>query len=271
MDSAVKRDAGGQAQSVLTLSREQVRAVDRIAVEQFGMTGLVLMENAARGCADVLLQAGVGGPVLICAGAGNNGGDGLAMARHLANAGCTVQVLLWQDRGDLVPLLESATAEKETLICESLAPDAAANFAIALRMGIPITLCNWTSVAAADDSTLAQLLATVRGEAVDWVVDAWLGTGARLPLSAEMGRVLALVNQLDCRRMAVDLPTGLECDSARHDAHVFRADLTCTFVGLKPALSDAAADAICGRIQTVDIGVPRICIEQAIEQSAKRS
>ena len=83
--------------SMLTLTREQSRDVDRRAVEQYGMTGLVLMENAGRGCAELLLTLGISGRVAICCGRGNNGGDGFVIARHLENAGVDVDVGLFAE------------------------------------------------------------------------------------------------------------------------------------------------------------------------------
>ena len=69
------------------LSREQVRDVDRRAISEYGMPGVVLMENAGRGAAELLIELGIAGRVVICAGKGNNGGDGYVIARHLRNRG----------------------------------------------------------------------------------------------------------------------------------------------------------------------------------------
>ena len=86
-----------------TLTRAEVREIDRRAIEEFGVPGVVLMENAGRGAADVLLSLGIGGPVLICCGKGNNGGDGLVLARHLDNWHFSVQVLLFAGPDELSP------------------------------------------------------------------------------------------------------------------------------------------------------------------------
>ena len=79
-----------------SLNREQFRLVNRIAVDRFGMLELVLMENAGRGCADLLERRGARGPVVICCGRGNNGGDGLVLARRLAVNGIACQVFMCQ-------------------------------------------------------------------------------------------------------------------------------------------------------------------------------
>ena len=83
------------------LSREQARAFDKHAIEQLGIPSPVLMENAGRGAAEVLRSLGVHGPVVILCGKGNNGGDGLVIARHLANAGIDVNILLFARPQDL--------------------------------------------------------------------------------------------------------------------------------------------------------------------------
>src|SRR5882724_7757046 len=83
------------------ISREQVRALDRRAIEEYGVPGVVLMENAGRGAAEVLMALGVRGPVLVCCGKGNNGGDGFVIARHLDNRGVPVRVFLFADPASL--------------------------------------------------------------------------------------------------------------------------------------------------------------------------
>src|SRR5213593_3262175 len=76
------------------LTRDQVRELDRRAIEEYGMSGLVLMENAGRGCVDMLCELGCKGPVVIVCGKGNNAGDGFVIARHLELRGYTCRVLL---------------------------------------------------------------------------------------------------------------------------------------------------------------------------------
>src|SRR5688500_9323554 len=103
----------------MALSRDQVRGIDRRAIDEFGMWGLVLMENAGRGCVDVLASLGCHGPVAIVCGKGNNAGDGFVMARHLDLRGIGVRVLMLGPPGEL-------------------RGDAAANYAIAAKAGIPL-------------------------------------------------------------------------------------------------------------------------------------
>src|SRR5438128_1160616 len=88
--------------ATLFLSREAVRALDRRAIEEFGVPAVVLMENAGRGTAELLLALGCRGPVVLCCGKGNNGGDGFVIARHLDNLQIPVRVLLFCSPPDLV-------------------------------------------------------------------------------------------------------------------------------------------------------------------------
>ena len=102
----------------VVLTRDQVRALDRLAIDAYGVPGLVLMENAGRAVADVARDAGpVVRSVAVLCGGGNNGGDGYVAARHLHNAGCAVAVY-------------AATAPAQ------LAGDAAVNANIVDRMGL---------------------------------------------------------------------------------------------------------------------------------------
>src|SRR4051812_13577151 len=101
------------------LTRDQCRELDRRAIDEYGISGLVLVENAGRGCVDVLERLGIDGPVVILCGKGNNAGDGFVIARHLEIRGYACRVLL------LCPPV-------------ALRGDAAINFAILKKTGIPI-------------------------------------------------------------------------------------------------------------------------------------
>src|SRR4051812_28809680 len=103
------------------LSRDEVRDIDRRAIEEFGVPGVVLMENAGRGAVEVLRLLGIAGRVVICCGKGNNGGDGFVIARHLDNAGVPVSVWLFARP-------------------EELSGDAAITYHIISQSLLPITL-----------------------------------------------------------------------------------------------------------------------------------
>jgi NAD(P)H-hydrate epimerase len=211
------------------LTCQQVRELDRAAIEELGMPGLVLMENAGRGLVDLMARHGIAGPVLIACGPGNNGGDGLVMARHLDLMGIEVHVLLAAPPA-------------------ALRGDAADN----LRW-LRASSVAWHSP---DEDWTARWSAP--GHHLDWVVDALLGTGAR---GAPRGGLADIIQQLNdipaARRLAVDIPSGLDGDTGQAAATTFRADITGTFVAVKPGLIAPPAASYVGRIEVVSIGVPR--------------
>lgn len=211
----------------------QIRQYDRIAIERFGIPSLVLMENAARGASDALCRFHGGTPdqVTVICGPGNNGGDGLVMARHLHLRGATVQVVLLSQP-------------------EKISQDARVNLRILQQTALPV------------ETGMDQYPQQI-GELVadaGWIVDAILGTGSRLPLRAPLDEIVETLNLAPGRRMAVDLPTGLPADSDGDCGldlqSVFRADLTATLVARKPVMATATGQQVCGEIRVVDIGAP---------------
>ena len=217
-----------------TLNRQQSRQVDRLAMEQYGMVGLVLMENAGRGVADRLCAEGIAGPVAICCGRGNNAGDGLVIARHLDLRGHDVRVLFWSDPAELTG-------------------DAAANLAILQKTDVPIEVLD-------DDGS--RLAGQLSGAA--WIVDALLGTGARGEPRPPLDRVIDRLNASAVPILAVDLPSGLDCDTGQAAAHTIRAAVTCTFVAAKPGFFAPGAEQYTGRLHVLDIGVPRKLVQQML-------
>src|SRR5688500_4354663 len=79
------------------LTRSEVRSLDERAIHEFGIPGIILMENAGRGAAELLMSLGINGPVSIWCGRGNNGADGFVLARHLDAAGYAATVRLFAD------------------------------------------------------------------------------------------------------------------------------------------------------------------------------
>ncbi|TVS20421.1 MAG: NAD(P)H-hydrate epimerase [Planctomycetaceae bacterium] len=223
----------------IRLTREQVRQVDRIAIEEYEIPGMVLMENAGRGCVDLLQSLGIGGPVAICCGPGNNGGDGFVIARHLQLRGFESRILL-------------------VGIPDRLRGDAEANFRIVQHCDIPVTLLSsW------DRPTVDGIL-----QDADWIVDALLGTGASGEPRSPLDQLIPHLNQFPARRLAVDMPSGLDCDSGSPASNTFRADHTCTFVASKVGFDAAAAKAYLGDVHVLDIGAPRRIIDKLLTSSA---
>jgi NAD(P)H-hydrate epimerase len=213
------------------LSRAQVRDLDRRAIEEFGVPGVVLMENAGRGTAELLLNLGIHGRVLICCGKGNNGGDGFVIARHLANRGVNIQVLLCAPR-------------------EELTGDALINFTILERGQYPLRILPLSL------DSLHQELA--RSE---WVVDALFGTGLSGPVRPPYDRIIEGINSRPNHVLAVDIPSGLDCDSGQPLGPTIRAEHTATFVAPKRGFANPEATDYIGLVHVVDIGMPCILLE----------
>lgn len=213
------------------LTRQQVRQVDRRAIDEFGMSGLVLMENAGRGCVEVMLKLGVTGPVAIACGKGNNAGDGFVMARHLDLRGVPVRILLFADSAELTG-------------------DAWANHQIVQRSGIAV-----------GDGRRAESMSPFLVGA-EWIVDALLGTGASGPPRPPLDRAIGALNAATGRKLAIDLPSGLDCDSGDPSEPTFRADHTCTFVAPKIGFANPAAADYLGQVHVVDIGAPRRLLQE---------
>jgi NAD(P)H-hydrate epimerase len=216
-----------------SLSRDEVRAVDRRAIEEYGMPGVVLMENAGRGAAEVLVKLGIDGPVVICAGRGNNGGDGFVIARHLENRGCSVRVLLFCDPNDL-------------------RGDAAINYRIIEKAGTPLTAFSGDIASEEIDRQLAD---------ADWIVDALLGTGANGAAREPYATVIRAINAAGKKVLAIDLPSGLDCDSGEAPGECVSANHTATFVARKIGFDSEAAGEWIGTVHVVDIGVPHAMLE----------
>lgn len=215
-----------------TLSRQQARELDRRAVEEYGMTGVMLMENAGRGVADTLCRLGIAGPVVICCGTGNNGGDGFVVARQLDLRGHAVRVLLCADAG-------------------KLSGDALLNYRVLEKSGVPIR-----------NLDLAQLDRELAG--AGWIVDALLGTGARGEPRPPLDAVIDRINAQSGPVLAIDLPSGLDCDSGQAARHTVVAAHTCTFVAAKPGFTAAGAQRCLGTLHVLDIGAPRKLVEETL-------
>ena len=234
-------------QAMKALTREQIREIDRAAIEDYGIPGVVLMENAGRNAARLIvdyfqtwhnpkepqaepvpvLSGACANPsqpaVCIFCGSGNNGGDGFVIARHLCIAEFQVEIVLLADP-------------------DKLAPDASVNYNIVRKMGIPIQ--NFSP-----DQAQA-LIAKA-----DVIIDALLGTGFAGQVRPPMDRAVELINIADhALKVAIDVPSGLDCNSGKPAAATVKADLTITFVA--PKVGFASAAEYTGKVLVADIGAP---------------
>ncbi len=209
------------------LSREQLRAIDRRAIEEFGVPGVVLMENAGRGAAELLLSLGGKGPVVVCSGKGNNGGDGFVIARHLDNHCIPVRVHLFSRPEELVG-------------------DAAVMYGIIQRAGLPVTLHTAGSL---DLEELKRELSSA-----EWIVDALFGTGLSGPVRPPFDEVISAINASGAPVLAVDIPSGLDCDTGKPLGPTVRARHTATFVAMKKGYAESSATQWLGTVHVLDIG-----------------
>jgi NAD(P)H-hydrate epimerase len=219
---------------IIRLTRRQVREVDRRAIENFGIPGIVLMENAARNAADVaweMLSLRPRNVTIVCGG-GNNGGDGLAIARHLHNRGVNVQVLLAID-----PI--------------KYAGDAAINWAIVRAMGLEI--------AGVDEA--AELISPF---AANLIIDALFGTGLSQSPRPDAQSLIHRINSSTVPVLAIDLPSGMECDTGEALEACVRATRTVTFVAEKSGFANPESTELTGEITVADIGCPRELIDEIL-------
>jgi NAD(P)H-hydrate epimerase len=217
----------------MILTREQTRELDRRAIEEFGVPGIVLMENAGRGMAELLRTLGINGPVAICCGKGNNGGDGFVMARHLDNAGVRVRVLLFGDPAQL-------------------SGDAAINHRIIAVSGIPLEVFTGPAL---DEERLRRQLADA-----DWIVDALFGSGLRGTIQPPFDRMIAAINSAAARVFAVDIPSGLDSDTGQPLGIAIRAHHTATVAAMKKGFLTSSAAAWVGQVHVIDMGAPRVLL-----------
>lgn len=214
-----------------TLTRRQVRDFDRRAIEDYGVSGIVLMENAGRAAAAVAHDEFGAGPVAVVCGPGNNGGDGMVIARHLENLGHEVRVL------------SAAPADRFT-------GAAADNLAIVRRCGMPL---HFLPAATPEAWRLAL-------EGAVWIVDALLGTGAEGAPHGAIATAIEAINAASRRAstavFAVDVPSGLDADTGIPAGACVEAHATGTFVAAKPGLVLSAAERFTGTVHVLDIGAP---------------
>lgn len=194
------------------------------------------MENAGRGAAEIIHRHyGPSGACVVYCGTGNNGGDGCVIARHLHNLGWDVSIV---------------TTGGES----RMSADMATNFRIVCAMGI-------------DNRTLGDSR-DYEGAAFELppeciVVDALLGTGFHGSVRDPLDRLIDAINGATKRAViAVDVPSGLDCDTGMPSNAVVRADRTVTFVAPKSGFEGAEVRSYLGIVDTVQIGAPRALIEE---------
>ncbi len=221
-----------QGKNSVIMTRQQVRAVDSWAINELGISGVVLMENAGRSCAKLLKArlAEVEVPkVCIFCGTGNNGGDGYVIARHLSNSGFGVKVVICGDRN-------------------KIKGDAKINLEILEKLHQQIDNLNLKESGIA--TSVGKFIA-----GADMVVDALLGTGLRGELKEEYRQLIEGINAQSVPVLAVDIPSGLDCDTGQPLGAAIRAESTVTFVAVKTGFTNPQAGQYTGTVYVASIGV----------------
>ncbi|RRJ82319.1 NAD(P)H-hydrate dehydratase [Aestuariirhabdus litorea] len=201
---------------------EQVRELDRLAIEGHGISGFDLMRRAAQSCLDSLLEH-YGGESSLCVlcGSGNNAGDGYLLAALARQAGLQVSVVSVGDPA-------------------RLRGDAQRSWQLASEQGVPMQ--PWQRDLELPEEGL--------------LVDALLGTGLKGEVQGDYRAAIEAINASASPVLAVDIPSGLSADSGAELGCAVRADLTVTFIALKRGLFTAAGPLCCGELLYDDLDVP---------------
>ncbi|MFP4227430.1 MAG: NAD(P)H-hydrate dehydratase [Salinivenus sp.] len=228
------------------LTADAMRAADRYTMDEFGLPSPTLMEAAGRGCAECIQEAYgplAGTPVTILCGKGNNGGDGLVVARRLFAAGARVRVVL-------------------TAPAEALGEEPAHNLTLlrALQEDAPDGDCLTVDVVPTADA-----LDDLMTPTPDLVVDALLGTGLTSALREPVHSIVEWANEQAAPVVALDVPTGLHSDTGAVMGTAIVADHTITMAAPKVGLRVGEGPSLTGTVDVVDIGIPAFVMDRAAE------
>ena len=214
---------------MIRLTRAQCREIDRISIDEFGIPEILLMENASINATNIIRRrfGNLRNSFDVWCGGGNNGGDGLAIARHLHNAGCSVRGRICADE-----FSELATIQLN----------------IVRKMGIEI---------------VEPFDREIEAGAVQ--IDALLGTGANRHVTGKIADAIACINGAALAVVAIDLPSGLDCDLGEPLGSAVRASVTITFVAPKVGFTNPSAARFLGEVMIAEIGCPKEAIEKAVK------
>lgn len=211
---------------------KEIREADRVAIEEYGVPGVVLMENAGRGAAVVALEM-LGGKrgarVAIVCGSGNNGGDGFVVARYLHNADVSVTVYLLCPRAKITG-------------------DALTNLGIIEKMAIDIRETPFALLDLSD---------------TDLVVDALLGTGLSGDVREPFLSAIRAINASGKPVLAIDIPSGLDANTGAVLGECVRATRTATFALPKVGFTRGSGPQMSGVVTVIDIGMPKKVLARA--------
>jgi len=238
------------------LTAEQMRTVDRLTTERYGIASILLMENAAHAVAAIIserLSGSVKGkPVLVLCGRGNNGGDGAAIAR-----------ILWKEGASVVPLLFGRVSET--------AGDARTNFEILKKFEDEAAIAggefNKLILHESDEDLIFQVEGFLNAAEPKIVVDALFGTGLTRELS---GIYVDVIQRLENHRpqiVSVDIPSGLNADLSEPIGRNITATATVTFTAPKLANVAATSSHFNGELTVANIGSPQELVDDQLSET----
>lgn len=211
----------------------EMRALDAATIDEIGLPGMVLMENAGRAIAAAVLRETPPGPIAVVCGPGNNGGDGYVVARVLAEAGREVVTLLAAPR-------------------DAIKGDAAAHLAALERAGGVILAC-------ATAGELERHARVLDGAAA--IVDAVFGIGVTREVTGHYAAVIRAIEQSPGVVIAADIPSGVDTDTGRVHGVAVTADVTVTMAARKIGLVTSPGFVCAGAVEVAEIGIPRRLID----------
>ena len=214
------------------MTRDEVRSFDAWAINTMGIPDTVLMENAGRSCAELIMQLLIDKPnpkVSILCGTGNNGGDGFVIARHLINNGFNVNTAIFGNP-------------------EKIKGDAKTNLDILKKMNHKIQTID------INQDNLNEVVNSFTADS-DMIIDALFGTGLIGQLRTPHQNLIKIINQLNSPILAVDIPSGLDCDTGQPLGCSIKADYTVTFAAVKKGFTAKDAQTYTGQIHIASIGI----------------
>jgi len=220
--------------TVKVSTAEQMRELDRRAIEEFGVPSIVLMENAGRSvyaAACGMLGSVSYRKIVVVSGRGNNGGDGFVAARHLRDAGADVSVFVF---GEI----------------DSVKGDARINLEILRKTGIAVR--SLSSVSDLESSL----------HSADLVIDALFGTGLKGEITGLSAEIIRAINSENSPVLSVDIPSGLDADSGQALGVCVDADSTVTFALPKLGLLTYPGASFAGQLIISEIGIPQQLYEE---------
>lgn len=215
----------------------EMREMDRLTIESFGLSGRLLMEAAGRGAVGFFFESFPECPgkrVGVMAGRGNNGGDGFVMARYLAEKGVRVTVFLLAQNTDVTG-------------------DAAANLKLLTPLKIPV-------IELPDADVFSKHMTNLRHQ--EFWIDAILGTGLNTEVKTYFKDVITFMNDSGRPVFCVDIPSGLSADTGQPLGVCIRGTATATFGFPKIGHVSHPGASYTGKLRVVDIGIPGFISQQ---------